>query len=484
MKTTGRFAVVFLSLFLFASGTTLAGQADPDAGRLHEEAMRLLQSKRFEDAIRKYAVILRKDPHDMIALYNVACACSLLGKIDRAVAFLERAVEEGYRDFEHMEEDPDLDPIRGEAGYKDILANREKYLRQAEAMVEKKYREKLGNRYSFTKDETYKILFITNVGEDQRKSLMNALTRYADAHWRDFFKFKPRHMVTILVPRNMEDYAKEFGGRRGQAGFYNHGNRTLTVNLATGSGTMIHEWTHALHYGDLEGLKQKHPKWIVEGFGSLYEQCRILRGGKAIGLTNWRLPGLQRALGDRPECYIPWKKLMDPKTDVWTRSRQSIASAYAESRYIFYYMQQKNVLREFYRLYRKRFAEDPTGAKFVEEVLGKKIDEVEAEWKPWVMELRYTPLRPRPGPRPKVRLGIIIQTADEGVGVEEVQEGSCAEKAGLRAGDVIVAFDGRKVKGRTDLIGALAAKKPGDKARVTVRRGKEEIEMEVVLDAR
>ena len=47
-----------------------------------------------------------------------------------------------------------------------------------------------------------------------------------------------------------------------------------------------------------------------------------------------------------------------------------------------------------------------------------------------------------------------------------------AAKAGMRAGDKIVAIDGRPISSSDDVSAAVAAHKPGDRATVTVvRRG-------------
>jgi tetratricopeptide (TPR) repeat protein len=51
-------------------------------------------------------------PRDPLVLYNLACSYALLQRADEAVATLRRAVEAGYRDFDHLEQDPDLDGIR------------------------------------------------------------------------------------------------------------------------------------------------------------------------------------------------------------------------------------------------------------------------------------------------------------------------------------------------------------------------------------
>jgi S1-C subfamily serine protease len=70
------------------------------------------------------------------------------------------------------------------------------------------------------------------------------------------------------------------------------------------------------------------------------------------------------------------------------------------------------------------------------------------------------------------------------VAVREVTAGSCSEKAGLKAGDVILSADGRKLASTEDLLAVLMEKKPGDKVKLRVLRGGKEIDVEPELDAR
>ena len=61
---------------------------------------------------------------------------------------------------------------------------------------------------------------------------------------------------------------------------------------------------------------------------------------------------------------------------------------------------------------------------------------------------------------------------DAGVLVESVADGSPAEKAGIRVGDVIVAVDGKDVKSSGDIRGALRDKKDGDAVRFETIRNR------------
>lgn len=55
-------------------------------------------------------------------LYNASCVYSILDEKEAGIEYLEKAIKAGYRDFKHIADDPDLDNIRGEEGYKRIVA--------------------------------------------------------------------------------------------------------------------------------------------------------------------------------------------------------------------------------------------------------------------------------------------------------------------------------------------------------------------------
>ena len=72
----------------------------------------------------------------------------------------------------------------------------------------------------------------------------------------------------------------------------------------------------------------------------------------------------------------------------------------------------------------------------------------------------------------------------KGVKLEGVSEGSPAEKAGLKGGDVIVKFDGKDVTDVEGFMELLSAKKPGDKIEVVVQREGKDVSIPVTLGSR
>ncbi len=61
-------------------------------------------------------------PLDYLAHYNLACSFSLLRQTEPALAALRRAIELGYRDFRYMSQDRDLENIRHDPRYRQLLS--------------------------------------------------------------------------------------------------------------------------------------------------------------------------------------------------------------------------------------------------------------------------------------------------------------------------------------------------------------------------
>ncbi len=65
---------------------------------------------------------LNLDPDDAGIAYNVACLFSLEGETERAFVSLQQAVDGGFVRRDWFEKDPDLDPLRDDARFKELMA--------------------------------------------------------------------------------------------------------------------------------------------------------------------------------------------------------------------------------------------------------------------------------------------------------------------------------------------------------------------------
>ena len=60
-------------------------------------------------------------PNDAVVHYNLDCSYSLLEEADECLGVLRKAIELGYREFDYMSEDPDLEYIRKDPRYKALI---------------------------------------------------------------------------------------------------------------------------------------------------------------------------------------------------------------------------------------------------------------------------------------------------------------------------------------------------------------------------
>jgi len=65
--------------------------------------------------------LARRLPGDATVRYNLACSLALNGEIDAAFEELERALERGYRDAEHLALDADLAALHGDPRFETLL---------------------------------------------------------------------------------------------------------------------------------------------------------------------------------------------------------------------------------------------------------------------------------------------------------------------------------------------------------------------------
>ena len=121
---------------------------------------------------------------------------------------------------------------------------------------------------------------------------------------------------------------------------------------------------------------------INEGLGSLYEQSEF-QENKLIGLENWRLPDLQKAIADGK-----LGSMVELATGDFCGPKMGLN--YAQARYFCFYLQQQGLLEKYYREFRDHYKDDPTGLKQLRKVLApRKIEDVEAEELAWVKKLRF-----------------------------------------------------------------------------------------------
>ena len=82
-------------------------------------------------------------------------------------------------------------------------------------------------------------------------------------------------------------------------------------------------------------------------------------------------------------------------------------------------------------------------------------------------------------PENKVKLGVLLENSNNTIRIKSVSPNSNAELAGLKDGDLLLAIDGIKLIDIEDLTDKLKRLVIGDRARLIVKRGLEEMDVEI-----
>lgn len=211
--------------------------------------------------------------------------------------------------------------------------------------------------------------------------------RWAVEHLKkDFFAKDPERILTIWLFGNAASYDEAVRRNFRNSpdtpyGFYSSDNHALVMNIATGGGTLVHEIVHPF----VEANVPDCPAWINEGLGSLFEQAAE-RNGHIIGLTNWRLGGLQRAI----------KRGAVPSFHTLTHTTRNQfygedpGTNYSQSRYLFYYLQERGQLLDFWKAYLVDRTTDPSGYTTLTKILGDKdLEAFKKRWEADVLRLSF-----------------------------------------------------------------------------------------------
>ena len=209
----------------------------------------------------------------------------------------------------------------------------------------------------------------------------------ADRLERDFFAKRPGRILDVYLFDDAASYERGVLALTGERpttpyGFYSRANGGLFMNIATGGGTLVHELVHPYVEADFTDA----PAWLNEGLGSLFEQSAD-KGGRIVGLTNWRLSGLQERIADGGA--MPTFEQLARMSD---RAFYGAGSGthYAMARYLMYYLQEQGKLVTFYKQFRAARDKDPSGYATLVSVLGEKdMTAFQERWETFVSGLEF-----------------------------------------------------------------------------------------------
>jgi len=107
--------------------TISATEADIDVdiaklhGALFREGFNLLEAKEFLKGRNMFRALLILSPNDVTSTYNLACAESLLGNIPEALTCLEKAIDLGYSNMDHILTHSDLQNIHNHPVFTELV---------------------------------------------------------------------------------------------------------------------------------------------------------------------------------------------------------------------------------------------------------------------------------------------------------------------------------------------------------------------------
>jgi tetratricopeptide (TPR) repeat protein len=97
-----------------------------EAYKLSQQAWEVYKQQDYEQGLKLVEQAYAVAPNDSRVLYYLACFHALLGHNDKALDFLERAVDGGFYCPQHISKDPDLESIRSNERYEAALAEAKK----------------------------------------------------------------------------------------------------------------------------------------------------------------------------------------------------------------------------------------------------------------------------------------------------------------------------------------------------------------------
>ncbi|HEU0030590.1 MAG TPA: DUF1570 domain-containing protein [Kofleriaceae bacterium] len=211
----------------------------------------------------------------------------------------------------------------------------------------------------------------------------------ADQLEANFFAKRPTKLLDIYLFTTEASYNAGVKTLTGEDpgtpfGFYSSTHGAMFMNIATGGGTLVHEIVHPYVEADFPDA----PAWLNEGLGSLFEQSAE-RDGHIVGLTNWRLAGLQKSI--RRGSVPSFRALTG--LDRGKFYDDDSGTNYAQSRYLLYYLQEQKLLHDFYRAFRAAQTKDPTGYATLVATLGRDaqpdMKAFQRKWERYVIDLRF-----------------------------------------------------------------------------------------------
>lgn len=222
-----------------------------------------------------------------------------------------------------------------------------------------------------------------NIAYRCTEAQVQALEYVSSIFFRDtyakYFLYEPQNpfqIVYFATKAEFQQYTKSDA-----YGFYRPSEKTLYTYTGSGEGTLWHELMHAFMYTNITHDTQQ---WFTEGFASFYEMAAIQNNKFVEGYTNWRLPLLQKMLKNKDN--LPLRAFLEQED-------MSEDNAYAKARFLFCYLWIYDKIIPFSKSYLYELSAKYKGKELaqksiekMEELVGKKFPEIEAEYNKMAFE--------------------------------------------------------------------------------------------------
>jgi len=229
------------------------------------------------------------------------------------------------------------------------------------------------------------FVVVGDLGARETKRIATGFLRSKTAMLeKDFFPERPDKLIEVWLFRNEKSFragAKKFFDDTPDTpfGYYSPDHSAMIMN-ADGLGTLSHELVHPYMEKNFPNV----PSWFNEGLASLYEYPGEHKG-HIIGHVNWRLPELKKEI--KAKTLPTLVKLMHTSTDEFYEADWD---AYAQARYLCFYLQEHGQLHAFYDKFHGDTTDD-SGQAALEAVLGEKLADFEPKWREWVLAISKDP---------------------------------------------------------------------------------------------
>ncbi len=452
--------------------------------------MKAGEYKKAEQAFEK---LIETQKTNFVGYYNLACALSQQGKLEKAAEAMSNAIAFGFLHRAQLERDPDLEALRGTAFFEDLMEgwgrvvesrrkadlvkmNKLVHARKMEHRTDEKLRLEIVSAHDpVSTDQAIAELELISkwIGHEVLFGLQESIGMGGgeDSAWI---------FVGLPEKRGFGKWASEIfgpgaargrggsggstgggGGGGGIGGAYEHRQRRLVAQDL--GATLRHEFVHVLHWRDMNRLGQNHAAWIQEGLASVVEDYDVHQG-QLLPTPSWRTNMVKRLLEVRRLPTIGELASMD----LATFTRQKPLARYAQARTVLMWLLDMGKLGEFYTQYTKTYSQDPSGIVALGQVLGMEAKEYEKVYREWIEGLERVP---ETGSDLVATLGISVENGTgDGVVIQGLS-GEARRTTGLRMGTVITGIEGRPTRDLHELIRVLGSYKAGQSVRVQTRRG-------------